>query len=729
MPPPLLEPGSPRRSDGAFATGETGDSHRHRAFTAKDYADRVRNHAATTASQCLHPGDSFRNLADFLLQPYIERAAQLALLQPPSLSAPVPTPASTTTPTLTLTPTPNSNSTSPGAPTPTLTLTPTPNSTSPGPPEPPVSRFAALYHASKQGVAKLPFDTVREFEDLGDSALPGTGNFALLLLQGYPSPEWLNTLGARFGIDPEFFQRHLLFTSGSVKGGGVGGRIPKRTATHILPSCHGDMVSLPITRIGWRHQSVSVRHATHHDQEDLDQLRRQTSEEMAVYMSKLASLNSPAVAAADSIVREFSVHGLDYFSLEQTVSLGIHQLGQGWIGIIWHDVGNPLDKSLQGPWQTRAIRSDTFDVTYLPISVHTPGVALKSRKRKRGTSDTTTKGGLRLSVNDIALTANMTPMERILDEYARTVDLSRAVHDPFYALSPWFSLAVSSEMEVLDLIDTKIRDELDHSSMTGDGDGSTSPTLSNLLYSQQVLKRHIRNLQAPISYMEALCSTVASSIATTPRGTKDEDGEEEAAATATRKRGQAGTITTIKTVLADYQFALAYADTLAADCVQGMSIIAHNATIRESQKAIAEARGVTRLTRLATLFVPLALVTSIFGMHVREIEGGGPPLWVWAVVCFVVGTVTWLSAIPPNRSPERCFQSVDILHEFEHVLGSIYEHQSLSSPIPWDKPAVYEYSKKTMGCTHVEVDISLRGRNGPSVDIMHSDFDPNSIMI
>ncbi|KAK3290455.1 uncharacterized protein B0H64DRAFT_350409 [Chaetomium fimeti] len=597
MPLPHLEQGGRRRSDmdATFVTGETGDNPRHRAFAAKDYADRVRNHAATTVSQCLHPGDSFRNLADFLLQPYIQRAPQLPLLQTRSPSAPVPTP----------TPTPNLNSTSLGAT------------------EPRVSRFAALYQASKQGVFKLPFDTVREFEDLGDSALPGAGSFALLLLQGYPSPEWLNTLGARFGIDPEFFQRHLVFTSGSAKGG-VGGRIPKRTATHILPSCHGDMVSLQVTRIGSR-QSASVRH-TSRDQEGLDQLRRQASEEMAAYMSKLASLNSPGVAAADSIVREFSVHGLDYFSLEQTVSLGIHQLGQGWIGIIWHDAGNPLDKSLQGPWQTRAIRSDSFEVTYLPISVHTPGVALKSKKRKGGTgtnaTSDSTRDGLRPGIDDTALTANMTPMERILDEYARTVDLSRAVHDPFYALSPLFSFAVSSEMEVLDLIDAKVRDELDHSSMTGDGVASTSPTLSNLLYSQQVLKRHIRNLQAPISYMEALCSSLSSSAATTPR---------------------TAAITTIRTVLADYRFALAYADALAADCVQGMSIMAHNAAIRESQKAIAEARGVTRLTRLATLFVPLALVTSAFSMNVREVNAGdGPPLWAWAVVSVVVGAVSWL---------------------------------------------------------------------------------------
>ncbi|AEO67446.1 uncharacterized protein THITE_2050978, partial [Thermothielavioides terrestris NRRL 8126] len=540
--------------------------------TARDYAIRVRSHAATTASHSLYSGDSFRNLADFLWQPYIQRAPQLPLTH-----------------------------------------------------SRPSSRFAVLYHVSSQKVVNIPFGTVREFEALGDSALPGAGSFALLLLQGYPSPEWLNTLGARFGIDPEFFQRHLLFSSASVKGS-VGGCIRKRTATHILPSCHGDMVSLQITKIASR-QSVSPRH-TDLDQEGLDQLRRQTSEEMTAYMSKLASLNSPGVAAADSIIREFSVHGLDYFSLEQTISIGFHACGQGWLGIIWHDAGSPLDQGLRGPWQTRAIRSNSFDVTYLPTPVHTPGVALRSKRRKAGTrahaDNDSPHGGLHAGTSNRAPPGNETTMERILDDYAHLVDLDRAVNDPFYALSPLFSFAVFSEMEILDLIAAKVRDELDHSRLTGDGAATTSPTLSNLLYNQQILQRHIRNLQSPISYMEALCSSDGNTSAShaAPRSVKSD---------------------TVKAMLADYRFALAYAEALAADCVQGMSIMAHHAAIRESQKAIAEARGVTRLTRLATLFVPLGLVTSVFSMNVREINAGdGPPLWVWAVVSLVVGAMSWV---------------------------------------------------------------------------------------
>lgn len=96
-------------------------------------------------------------------------------------------------------------------------------------------------------------------------------------------------------------------------------------------------------------------------------------------------------------------------------------------------------------------------------------------------------------------------------------------------------------------------------------------------------------------------------------------------------------------MISDYQYALAYAEALSVDCVQGMSIMAHHASLYESQKAIAEAKIVTRLTRLATVFVPLTLVTSVFGMNVRELgEEAQPPLWWWAVASVVVGIVSWI---------------------------------------------------------------------------------------
>jgi dGTP triphosphohydrolase len=277
-------------------------------------------------------------------------------------------------------------------------------------------------------------------------------------------------------------------------------------------------------------------------------------------------------------------------------------------GIIWHDGGEPLDQGLKGPWQTRAIRSNTFEVKYVPTAVHKPGIALKGKKRK-------------ISSDQAPSNKSMARIELILGDYDKNVDLSRATYDPFYALSPFFSFAVFSEMTLLDIIDSKIQKELDHSRLIS----TENPTLSNLLYSQQVLKRHIRNLKEPINFMKGL----------TERPWFEEMASEQ------RQRSCAQTI---EAMLNDYRAALAYAEALAAECGQGMGIVAHNATIQESQKAMAEARGVTKLTRLAVVFVPLSFVTSVFSMNVRELNvDNGPPLWYWMIVSVAVGFVTLVS--------------------------------------------------------------------------------------
>jgi hypothetical protein len=73
-----------------------------------------------------------------------------------------------------------------------------------------------------------------------------------------------------------------------------------------------------------------------------------------------------------------------------------------------------------------------------------------------------------------------------------------------------------------------------------------------------------------------------------------------------------------------------------------MTITAHSATIRESEKAVVEAQSVTKLTKLAVFFVPLSFVASLFGMNVREVNPGStPPFWSWAVASLAVGAITW----------------------------------------------------------------------------------------
>ena len=58
--------------------------------------------------------------------------------------------------------------------------------------------------------------------------------------------------------------------------------------------------------------------------------------------------------------------------------------------------------------------------------------------------------------------------------------------------------------------------------------------------------------------------------------------------------------------------------------------------VLESRRSIELADSVKRLTVLALVFVPLSLVTGVFGMNVREFGQGETGVWIFVVVSVVV---------------------------------------------------------------------------------------------
>ncbi|KAK6857276.1 hypothetical protein PG995_007463 [Apiospora arundinis] len=60
-------------------------------------------------------------------------------------------------------------------------------------------------------------------------------------------------------------------------------------------------------------------------------------------------------------------------------------------------------------------------------------------------------------------------------------------------------------------------------------------------------------------------------------------------------------------------------------------------SVLDSETSIRQARSGQKLTQLASIFIPLSLVTGIFGMNIKEINDS--PLSIWVVVVTVVITV------------------------------------------------------------------------------------------
>ena len=74
-------------------------------------------------------------------------------------------------------------------------------------------------------------------------------------------------------------------------------------------------------------------------------------------------------------------------------------------------------------------------------------------------------------------------------------------------------------------------------------------------------------------------------------------------------------------------------------CTQGMTVISNNSMLAESQRAIQQAKLVTKLTLVAFVYVPFTFTASFFSISFREL-GTGINLWMYFAASFPLTFVT-----------------------------------------------------------------------------------------
>jgi Mg2+ and Co2+ transporter CorA len=73
-----------------------------------------------------------------------------------------------------------------------------------------------------------------------------------------------------------------------------------------------------------------------------------------------------------------------------------------------------------------------------------------------------------------------------------------------------------------------------------------------------------------------------------------------------------------------------------------MHIVINNNMLVESQRAIEQAAGVAKLTRLAFFYIPLSFTTSFFGMNFVQFGTGELSIWLWFAVSIPIFFVSVL---------------------------------------------------------------------------------------
>ncbi|KAJ4308104.1 hypothetical protein N0V84_012299, partial [Fusarium piperis] len=120
--------------------------------------------------------------------------------------------------------------------------------------------------------------------------------------------QWINNIGARYVVDPEFFCRHLDF--GPANDNANNFSIP------ALPSSSGHLIELPIITIGKRTASTDALRA-----DKIDELRSQGANALAAHHHQISKLASSKMKLGDSMVRDFHILDEIHYAIEQRISI------------------------------------------------------------------------------------------------------------------------------------------------------------------------------------------------------------------------------------------------------------------------------------------------------------------------------------------------------------------------------------------------------------------------
>ncbi len=189
--------------------------------------------------------------------------------------------------------------------------------------------------------------------------------------------------------------------------------------------------------------------------------------------------------------------------------------------------------------------------------------------------------------------------------------------DAFYALHEVFAFAAASELQLLNLVDVKLE------KYTKDGIAETD-SLPNLKYTERILYRHIQQLEQVLQGMH--------------------NARHRKWPKATSELGEKAN-TAKESLEKDFEHLLCRAQKLHSHCTQAIATLMSSITIAESKEAILQAQRVSKLTLLASIFVPLSFTTSFFGMNVRELGQGPQSMRLWGYLSASLFCLTMLFLI------------------------------------------------------------------------------------
>ncbi|RAK77164.1 uncharacterized protein BO72DRAFT_468737 [Aspergillus fijiensis CBS 313.89] len=465
------------------------------------------------------------------------------------------------------------------------------------------------------------------------ASVPAHGLGQMIFIRGFISPSWVSVLGSKYSIDPEFFRRHMDFLSASID-----------RHSYSFPSLSSSSENV------YRLCVSTILHRDDFGGQDLQKQRAQELKELGIY--KIQQLGSGRVRCGDSLVREYSTICPRFSVIEQWISLYVTKTERGWIAIAWMDQGRPLEESPPGPWTSHI----EAKATPLPILQHHPKMAFR-----------TTTNRLDPDANasaEIQQSTAILPLQ--YDSLIAMVNLARrAPQDPLSMCIPLFAHAAFSEVQFLNLLESKVQAQIN---AIADG-VPADDALGVLHFFSNMLQRHAGQLKDSTRALYRLAersspdltgmrslSPLPTNAALSGRlgtGTTRRPSAESEGAKMAGGYGGNGAFAAAG-LFEDYEELYVRCVDLSKMCTQGITLAMNKATIEESRKAIEQSERLKRLTLLATLFIPLSFSSSLLGMNIDLLGQNAVRFWWFFVLCVPITLFAYIVYLWDFQALVRC---------------------------------------------------------------------------
>lgn len=130
----------------------------------------------------------------------------------------------------------------------------------------------------------------------------------IIFLRGFMSANWINNIGGRYIVDPEYFCRHLDFSSPDDNSNNF--------SLPALSSSSWHLIELPIMTIGKRTASQGLMRL-----QVIENLRKEGASALKDHHHRISRLSSSDMEVGESMIREFYVFDENHFVIEQRVSV------------------------------------------------------------------------------------------------------------------------------------------------------------------------------------------------------------------------------------------------------------------------------------------------------------------------------------------------------------------------------------------------------------------------